>query len=772
MNFSVFSSLVLVDATVDRYENLVCSTRPDTKVIVLNSFQDGVEQITQILAEFSALKSLHLVSHGYPGGLLLGSSQLNGETVDRYRTQLQTWSRAFAGQPEILLYGCEVAAGDEGQAFVQELAAVTGGAIAASSTLTGNAALGGDWNLEYTTAELDASLAFSPEAMADYASVLTGTSTSNSNNLLNNAGFSQGNTGFTSSLPFRGENVYPDDGNAAARGGYTILNSATGFPTLPAEVIARAFPGDPTKGVAASDTFLYSNPNASATNPTTLESAFPNPTVWEQDVTNLAPNTTYSFLVYFDNLLESGNAADPVIDLQVNGTSLGAPVTVLKDSPNGLGGSKGWVPVEYKFTTGANQTTAKLSIVDKANTTFGDDFAFTAVSFREDRPIKIGGGTLPTGTTGNATFSTAENPGGSVNLPIVLDAVPQEDLVFTYSFINGTAQSGSDYNGTGGTITIPKGSPLNTSVNIPFSIVNDTVEEGDETFTIRLAPTDLANRANVRDTVVTIRDDERPSPTPTPTPTPDDTDPTSAPVDPNEPGQGCQGRGRRITGSGRINGTNGRDTLNGRNGRDTINGRNCNDTINGRGGNDRLLGGIGRDVLNGGSGRDRMDGGAGSDRMRGGSQSDRMFGKAGNDTMIGDSGNDTLIGGSGSDLLIGRTGNDRLLGGIGDDIFIGGIGRDRSNGGGGRDTFLYRKITEGGNGERIDKFEVGADVINVKAALTGTAAANRFTQYVRLVASGTGTQVQIDSAGNGQFQNLVLLNGIAPSTLTASNFVV
>ncbi|MFM6438552.1 MAG: DUF4347 domain-containing protein [Microcystis panniformis] len=48
----------------------------------------------------------------------------------------------------MLLYGCQVAAGDAGTEFINKLSQITGAKIAASSRRVGNAALAGSWELE------------------------------------------------------------------------------------------------------------------------------------------------------------------------------------------------------------------------------------------------------------------------------------------------------------------------------------------------------------------------------------------------------------------------------------------------------------------------------------------------------------------------------------------------------------------------------------------------------------------------------------------------
>ena len=51
----------------------------------------------------------------------------------------------------ILLYGCEVAKGAEGRAFIEAFSRAVGAHVAASATPVGSAALGGDWELAERT---------------------------------------------------------------------------------------------------------------------------------------------------------------------------------------------------------------------------------------------------------------------------------------------------------------------------------------------------------------------------------------------------------------------------------------------------------------------------------------------------------------------------------------------------------------------------------------------------------------------------------------------
>jgi hypothetical protein len=156
------TSLVFIDAAVADYQSLIDGLVPGAEAIVLDLAQDGVEQITAALASRSNIQSVHIVSHGSSGSLQLGAATLNGESIDRYQTQLQGWRSALTEDADILLYGCDVAGDDSGEAFVRSLSQVTGADVAASTDLTGSAKLGGDWDLEVPTGAIESATAWQP----------------------------------------------------------------------------------------------------------------------------------------------------------------------------------------------------------------------------------------------------------------------------------------------------------------------------------------------------------------------------------------------------------------------------------------------------------------------------------------------------------------------------------------------------------------------------------------------------------------------------------
>jgi hypothetical protein len=114
------SEIVFIDTAVADYQSLVAGVKPGIATVILDSQQDGIAQISEYLADCQGISALHVISHGSPGSLQLGTAQLSLDTLNSYTRELQKWVASLTTKAEILLYGCSVAAGDRGQAFVQE----------------------------------------------------------------------------------------------------------------------------------------------------------------------------------------------------------------------------------------------------------------------------------------------------------------------------------------------------------------------------------------------------------------------------------------------------------------------------------------------------------------------------------------------------------------------------------------------------------------------------------------------------------------------------
>ncbi|MGF1567531.1 MAG: DUF4347 domain-containing protein [Nodosilinea sp.] len=169
-------AIVFIDANVADVQHLVDGVLPGIKVEVLSAGQDGISQISAYLQTHPA-NAVHIIAHGAPGCLYLGNTQLSLDTLASRADQLTQWfvsalEDSLSASPALLLYGCNVAAGDAGEEFLAKLHTLTQASIAASTDKIGQADLGGSWNLDTTVGSPVATAAFAPEAMATYAATL------------------------------------------------------------------------------------------------------------------------------------------------------------------------------------------------------------------------------------------------------------------------------------------------------------------------------------------------------------------------------------------------------------------------------------------------------------------------------------------------------------------------------------------------------------------------------------------------------------------------
>jgi uncharacterized repeat protein (TIGR01451 family) len=173
-----------------------------------------------------------------------------------------------------------------------------------------------------------------------------------------------------SGVPYQGDGVYPPDTSVS------IQNGSVSYVGVVQQV---PFPGDTANGIAASNTWLYSNGN-------TTGGPY---TIWQQQV-NVLPNTTYLFYAYVSNTIAPTSSApdDPIIRFLVNGSPLGTSFQVFDDSDplSGHNGADLWDRKSILYTTGAGETSLVLSIRDEQLGAIGDDFGVVAIGLEPCRP--------------------------------------------------------------------------------------------------------------------------------------------------------------------------------------------------------------------------------------------------------------------------------------------------------------------------------------------------------------------------------------------------
>ncbi|MGB0564613.1 MAG: DUF4347 domain-containing protein, partial [Spirulinaceae cyanobacterium] len=170
-NERVIDELVIIDGSLPHRQVLLDGLRSGVGSLVLDPSRDGIAQISQALVHYRNLKALHIIAHGQPGQIFLGNGVLSAATLESYTLQIKAWRDALAENADLLIYGCEVAAGAGATDFLRQIQRLTRTNIAAATTLTGAAVLGGNANLELQLGTVQTAAI----ALADYPAVLAPT---------------------------------------------------------------------------------------------------------------------------------------------------------------------------------------------------------------------------------------------------------------------------------------------------------------------------------------------------------------------------------------------------------------------------------------------------------------------------------------------------------------------------------------------------------------------------------------------------------------------
>jgi Ca2+-binding RTX toxin-like protein len=408
----------------------------------------------------------------------------------------------------------------------------------------------------------------------------------------------------------------------------------------------------------------------------------------------------------------------------------------------------------------------------------------------------------PLGQTIIEGFTSPQN----VTYTVTLSSASNQTISVNYATANGTAMGGLDYTATIGTLIF---APGDTSKVINVTILNDFLNEADETFTLTLSSPTNASLGALTTVTTTITDTLTASVT------------TTLPANVEN---------LTLTGAAAINGT-------GNAGNNVITGNTGNNILNGGAGIDTLIGGLGNDIYvvdsatdtitelaNGGTdtiqssvtytiaalvnvenltltgaaangtgnaGNNVITGNTGNNILNGGAGIDTLIGGLGNDIYVVDSATDTITeltnggtdtiqssvtytiaalvnvenltltgaaaingtGNSGNNVIIGNTGNNILNGGLGTDTLIGGLGNDTYVVDSATDTIT--ELTNGGTDtiQSSVTYTIAALVNVENLTLTGAAAIN-----------GTGNSGNNVIIGNGA--NNILTGGTGKDTLT------
>jgi hypothetical protein len=174
--------LVIIDSQIADSQTLIDNLSGAAEVIILDEQTNGLQQITNALSQYEDVKevvkenfkAIHLVSHGDVGQLFLGNTQLNTNNLSQYTELLATWNDFLTEDADILLYGCELGATNEGIAFLEKFSQLTNTDILASNDATGSSLLNGDWDLEVAVGNVETEVIFNSNIAETYNHTLVG----------------------------------------------------------------------------------------------------------------------------------------------------------------------------------------------------------------------------------------------------------------------------------------------------------------------------------------------------------------------------------------------------------------------------------------------------------------------------------------------------------------------------------------------------------------------------------------------------------------------
>ena len=179
--------VVFIDSGVEDAQTLLDGLRGEGEdqtqwyVIELGADEDGVEQITQTFRELSGVDAIHILSHGTDGAVKLGDMWLSMDNIGHYSGDLVAWRDALSSDADLLLYGCDLAASQEGRDLIEAIAVLSDTDVAASEDGTGSETYNADWELEYTVGMVETSVAFSDAALGQWEGLLDTFTVTNTN---------------------------------------------------------------------------------------------------------------------------------------------------------------------------------------------------------------------------------------------------------------------------------------------------------------------------------------------------------------------------------------------------------------------------------------------------------------------------------------------------------------------------------------------------------------------------------------------------------------
>lgn len=812
------SNIVFIDARVDNFQNLLSGIKPNTEAVILDPAQDGIEQITEFLkTRAGTVDSVQILSHGSAGNLQIGATQLNANNLEQYQQSLQQWFPPLPNKrPDLLIYGCDVASGEQGAQFIDKLSQITGADVAASVDLTGSTSKGGNWILEKATGIIEVGQAFTQKVQDAYQDVLATSFRSNTNDdeaVINSSASSFRVNSVSTASTFSSTQVVSSSSSTSVNSQFfTVGNNA---PVLnPLLVPAKNIQASVDIGLSVSslatkaivDIDIKRKKGIAITNLGNAEGT------WQYSLDDGAKWLNIGFVSANNALLLDANSKIRFVP-NLNSSSLksfSASSFFVKDisfcawdQTGGVAGT--FADTNFKGSSSAfSSQLATTSIVVNPSsllttppTTIAAGSIFSEfLSLQSKSTITSTTSSTSTSSSSTTTSSTSSSSGSSSS-----DSSSTSGVVVGGIFLEDDGQDKKNKDKKG---KKDKKDKDDDDDDDDFKIGSDKEKKEKKDKKDRdnlLADLDYDSKGYdffVGNLTISSGSssslDSNTTSTTTSTTTSMTTSTTSTSVSEtsitqlslnsvteNIEGTTDDGLLVATATSNTIYGGSGSEIIFGFLGsRDNLLGGEGNDLIFGQAGRDFIrcgedkdiaYGGKGKDVIFGEQGNDILYAGKGNDSLFGGTGNDILFGQKGNDFISGGTGRDRLLGGDGNDtlkgnesndLLLGGKGKDKINGGKGDDICVGGAGDDTVTGGAGNDRC---RIAPGAGTDTITDFTIGEDMIELVRGLKFTDLQITQGAGAAVIGLQPGTMFPSDKP-------LALILGVSATSLTASSFAV
>jgi hypothetical protein len=112
--------VVFIETDMVDYRTLADGVRPGVEVVLLDAFRDGLTQMVKWARTHVGYDAIHIISQGADGQIKLGALRLNSQTEAQRVVNLMGLSAALTQGGDLLLYGRNVAQGEEGREFITD----------------------------------------------------------------------------------------------------------------------------------------------------------------------------------------------------------------------------------------------------------------------------------------------------------------------------------------------------------------------------------------------------------------------------------------------------------------------------------------------------------------------------------------------------------------------------------------------------------------------------------------------------------------------------